>query len=292
MNPFIELANQRDNDAIGPSAGDMAIVHRWRGGINDKFRNIESLHNILTQKKADWNIPDSLIEAITSFRNELQTLIPLCRGPENSLIYRGRRNTLLAEAVRFCRQDVKAWAISQHAAGVLHADEVHTLGFLLPGDIGGHRQRAKATTAIAEVKVQVLSADNIRVIIDRAAEENAGAVSRSWPEGVRQALISIIDVDGNKEIYHRLTSRLHTTISMPAGSHGKQFAIKAAFLRHIDDSPTFGPAPTFSMPLTTEDLITRVNRQHPDADARAHEIELHRREITRLEAEIAAAKNP
>jgi multidrug efflux pump subunit AcrB len=33
---------------------------------------------------------------------------------------------------------------------------------------------------------------------------------------------------------------------MPDGSHGKQFIVKASFLKHGDDEPTF------SMPLTTE----------------------------------------
>jgi hypothetical protein len=41
---------------------------------------------------------------------------------------------------------------------------------------------------------------------------------------------------------------------MPDDSHGKQFFIKASFLHHIDDAPRFIPQPTFSMPLTTEDL--------------------------------------
>jgi hypothetical protein len=51
------------------------------------------------------------------------------------------------------------------------------------------------------------------------------------------------------------TTRLHNDIDMPAGSRGKQFIIKAAFLRHISDKPRFGSEPTFSMPLTTEDLV-------------------------------------
>jgi hypothetical protein len=41
---------------------------------------------------------------------------------------------------------------------------------------------------------------------------------------------------------------------MPPGSHGKQFVIRAAFLKHPDDVPYFGNSPTFSMPLTTGDL--------------------------------------
>jgi hypothetical protein len=39
---------------------------------------------------------------------------------------------------------------------------------------------------------------------------------------------------------------------MPPGSHGKQLAIKTAFLRHVDDTPNFGDSPTFSMSLTTD----------------------------------------
>jgi hypothetical protein len=48
---------------------------------------------------------------------------------------------------------------------------------------------------------------------------------------------------------------------MPEGSRGKLFIIKAAFLRHIDDSPRFGPEPTFFMPLTTEDLAATITKK-------------------------------
>jgi hypothetical protein len=49
---------------------------------------------------------------------------------------------------------------------------------------------------------------------------------------------------------------------MPDGSHGKQFIIKASFLRHVNDEPRFGNEPTFSIPLTTEDLAASLDRRH------------------------------
>jgi hypothetical protein len=43
---------------------------------------------------------------------------------------------------------------------------------------------------------------------------------------------------------------------------GRQFIIKASFLKHVNDEPRFGNEPTFSMPLTTEDLAATLDRQH------------------------------
>jgi hypothetical protein len=76
---------------------------------------------------------------------------------------------------------------------------------------------------------------------------------------------------------------------MPAGSHGKQFIIKASFLKHVNDEPRFGNEPTFSMPLTTEDLAAALDRQHhEDFEAQIQEVERQRQEIERLHAELNA----
>jgi hypothetical protein len=50
---------------------------------------------------------------------------------------------------------------------------------------------------------------------------------------------------------------LHNDIKMLAGSGGKAFVAKAAFLRYLDDEPVFGPQPTFTMPFSTEDLTVK-----------------------------------
>jgi hypothetical protein len=90
---------------------------------------------------------------------------------------------------------------------------------------------------------------------------NKADVAHGWPAGVQQALIVTVAADGKTEILRRQpTTRLHNDVQMPEGSHGKQFIIKAAFLKHIDDEPEFGPEPTFSMPLSTEDLAGRITK--------------------------------
>jgi hypothetical protein len=94
------------------------------------------------------------------------------------------------------------------------------------------------------------------------------------------ALIVITAADGAAEVYRQMTSRLHNDIRMPAGSHGKQFIIKAAFLKHVNDEPRFGNEPTFSMPLTTEDLAAAFERRQREA------LEAQRLEVERLRAEL------
>jgi hypothetical protein len=59
----------------------------------------------------------------------------------------------------------------------------------------------------------------------------------------------------------------------------------------VDDEPRFGNEPTFSMPLTTEDLAAALDRQHHEEfEAQMREVECQRQEIERLHAELDAKK--
>jgi hypothetical protein len=128
-------------------------------------------------------------------------------------------------------------------------------------------------------------------VIDQSAGENAAQVKHGWPPGVKTALIVITAADGKTEIHRQFTTRLHNDIRMPDGSHGKQFIIKASFLKHINDEPRFGSEPTFSMPLTTEDLAATIDRQHyEDFESQLQELERQRQEIERLHAELNTKK--
>jgi hypothetical protein len=91
-------------------------------------------------------------------------------------------------------------------------------------------------------------------VIDRSADENAAQVAHGWPEGGHNALLVITADDGKTEVYRQMTTRL------PDGSHGKQFIVKASFLKHVNDEPRFSNEPTFSMPLTTENLAAALAR--------------------------------
>ncbi|MDR1403676.1 MAG: hypothetical protein LBJ60_08265, partial [Tannerellaceae bacterium] len=136
--------------------------------------------------------------------------------------------------------------------------------------------------------VRVISEDAIRVVIDQSSAENAALVAHGWPPGVRQALIVITGAADGKEVYRQMTTRLHNDVFLP-GFHGKQFIIKAAFMKHIDDEPIFGNQPTFSLPLTTEDLVAALEKQHEtDTAAHALEVERHRLEMEELHKKLDA----
>jgi hypothetical protein len=218
-------------------------------------------------------------------------LINKCRTNLASAADRELRNTLLKSTVGLCLVQVKIWAYGEFSAGIMTADDVHLLGFLLPGETGGHHSRTEATDVVAEVKVKVVNEDFIRVVVDQSGGENAAQVVHGWPDGTKNALIVITSADGKTEVYRQVTSRLHNDIRMPDGSHGKQFIIKAAFLKHVDDDPRFGNEPTFSMPLTTEDLAAALDRQHHENfEAQLREVERQRQEIERLHAELNVQK--
>ena len=260
----------------------LANIRKWHGSIDVKFGNIDNIVKRVTAHQTEWNMPADLYAELTGNRDRLQELINKCRTIAASSEDRTLRDSLLKSTVSLCLLQVKIWAYAQFSAGILTADDVHLLGFRLPGETGGRRDRTEGTDAVAEVKV--INEDNIRVVIDQSGGENAAQVVSGWPVGVRYARIVITAADGKTEVYNKLTTRLHNDIPMPKSSHGKQFIIKASFLKHIDDEPRFGNEPTFSMPLTTEDLVISRDRRHQE------EFEAQQQEIERMQAVLNEKK--
>ena len=258
----------------------LANIRRWHGSIDEQFDNIDNLVNTIEAHSTTWTIPAELLTQLSEIRTLLQQLISKCRSNSGSASDRTVRNSLLKTTVGLCLTQVKTWAYSEYYSGVMSADDVHLLGFLLPGETGGHRSRTEASDTLAEVKVTVINEDFIRVVVDQSVGENAARVRHGWPSGVRQALIVILSSDGKTEVLRKQTTRLHTDIRMPEGSRGKLFIAKAAFLKHIDDDPRFGTEPTFSMPLNTEDLVAILDRQHHEEfEEQIREVEQHRQEL-------------
>jgi hypothetical protein len=246
----------------------LATARAWHGTIEAKFSNIENLV-VTIQAHSSWGVPTSVFAQVVNNRTQLASLIPKCKSTHGAPADREQRNILLKSTVSMCLGQIKAWAHTQYYNNVMTLGDLHSLGFLLPGESGGKHDRAEPTEVIPAVKVKIISADVIRVVIDQSAADNAALVVHGWPPGVRMALIVITAADGVTEVIRKQTTRLHNNILMPAGSHGKQFLIKASFLRHIDDEPRFGPEPTFSMPLTTADLVVSVRTGH-DKDGEAN----------------------
>jgi hypothetical protein len=265
--------------------GILYSVRRWHGGIDEQFAAINNLLDIVNEHQPTWAMPVDLYMQLIDNQNNLNVLIARCRTNLASRADREQRNTLLKSTVGLCLMQVRIWAYGRYSEGVMTADDVHLIGFLLPGETGGHHDRTETTDVKAEVKVTVLNEDVINAVIDQSAGENAAQVEHGWPPGIRLAMIVITAADGETEIFRIITTRLHNKIHMPEGSHGKQFIIKASFLKHVNDEPLFGNEPTFSMPLTTEDLAAAVKRQTNE------ELERQRQEIERLNAELNAQKN-
>ncbi|MDR3350950.1 MAG: hypothetical protein LBN98_04835 [Prevotellaceae bacterium] len=265
--------------------GLLAGARRWHGGINDQFAAIDNLVNTILSHP-EWPYPADFGQ-VASNRDQLLILINRCHTNQASLTDRAQRNMLLKSTVGLCLLQVKVWAYASYTNNTITANDVHLLGFLLPGETGGHHDRTKATNITAEVKVKILDEDHIRVVIDQSVDENAALVAHGWPPGVKNAMIVILASDGKTEVYRQITTRLHNDIQMPEGSRGKQFIIKAAFLKHVDDDPIFGAEPTFFMPLNTEDLAAALDRQHHEEfEEQIREVERQRQEIERLRAEL------
>jgi hypothetical protein len=260
--------------------GVRTLARQWHGTIDEQFSNINNLVNRITAQP-QWNFPGELLTQLTTNRDSLRTLIEKCRTHDASQNDRLLRSALLKSTVGLCLQQVRLWIYGAFSVNTLTAEDVHELGFLLPGETSGRHNRTEATDVHAEVKVSVVSEDIIRVVVDQSAGENAAQVVHGWPAGVKHALIVIYAADGETEVLRTITTRLHNDIQMPEGSRGKLFIIKASFLKHLDDHPRFGNAPTFSMPLTTNDLAHILDRQaHEEYEAHLREVEQHRQEVS------------
>ncbi|MDR0692232.1 MAG: hypothetical protein LBF69_04250 [Prevotellaceae bacterium] len=233
----------------------LAATRRWHGTFNEQFSAIDNLVKIIEAHQPDWALPPALFAQLRDNRDRLEELNAKCGTLSASAADRYLRKSLLKLTVDLCVLKIKLWAYGQYAIDVMTLEDVHMLGFLLPGKSGGHHSRHEATDVKPGIRVRVINTDFIRVTLSRSDGMNAAQAAHGWPTGVRHALIVILADDGKTEVYHKLTTRLHNDIQMPQGSHGKLFIVKAAFLRHVDDHPRFGTEQTVSMPLTTEDLV-------------------------------------
>jgi hypothetical protein len=268
----------------------IAMFKKWHGSIGDQFDNINRATDILLGNRQKWPVPQEIVDYITKARVDLDGLIKECRTTAASADLRMKRNTLLKNTVGFFLLTVRNWTYGQFSDGTMTIDDIHSLGFLLSGERSGQHRRASETLALAQVKVRVNDDKTIVAVVDKSYAENAALVTSGWPTDARMAVIVIKDTAGN-EVYRQMTTRLHNEIIMPGDSRGKQFMIKASFLKHVDDETHFGNEPTFSMPLTTEDLAAIHDQQHhDDFEERLRAIEQHRREVEELEADHAAAK--
>jgi hypothetical protein len=122
-------------------------VRLWRGGIADRFAAIDKLVNVLRVHQPTWIMPGNLLTVLISNRNRLQELIN--KNFAASRADREQRDSLLKSTVDICLMQVKTWAHSEFEAGALTAEDVHQLGFLVPGETG-HRRRTKASSTTTE----------------------------------------------------------------------------------------------------------------------------------------------
>jgi hypothetical protein len=270
--------------------GIRSTILNWHGTYNQQHDNIRNVIKII-KLHSGWPVPAEAYKELTDMEAELAPLMQVCGTTSASSVTRMKRRTLVKALVALCLSDMKTWALEMYRLKQMTADDVHELGFRLFGERGGSHARVMATNVTPAIKVRNISPEIVRVIIDKSAGENAAEVTRGWPEGVKYALIIIISVDDRKEIVRLISTRVYNDIKMPEGSRGKQFEVKASFLKHTDDEPRFGNAPVFSMPLSTDDLIARVDRHaHEDLEEKLQEVEQRRLELEQLLAEIEAAK--
>jgi hypothetical protein len=273
-------------------------ARQWHGGRKKQFFMIDNLFNKIILHKSEWHIPIDVIDYLTDKYAQLDELMKKCSSIDGSTADRRHRETLLKSMVKYCLSRVKFLVLGLYSEGFMTHEDIHDLGFLVPGEAGGDRKRKEPTKEIPLVKFKIVNEDAVTIIVDRSIVEDAAKVGISWPRGVKFALIIILASDGTTEIMRTITTTIYNDIRMPAGSHGKQFLVKCAFLVHANDKPLFGTEQIFSMPSTTQDLIISLeekkqkNLEDPIRKIEQHllEIEQHRLEIERLKAELEKEK--
>jgi hypothetical protein len=238
-----------------PTEGTLALTRGWHGSRRQKLMNIKNLLAILAAHK-NWAYSAEVVARLTVLGGRIEVLTEKCESNQASGADREELKQLLKQAIALCTRQMKFWALNMYALGEMTLPDLHSLGFLLPGERGVSRARARATLALGVPRPVVIDADHVRVTVDHAFGENAGQVASGWPPDAKFILIVIRASDGKTEVFRTISSQIHNDIQMPEGSHGKIFLVRAAFLRHPDDEPHFGLEPTFSMPFTTGDLAS------------------------------------
>jgi hypothetical protein len=229
------------------------VAKNWRGKQDARYTNIVNMYNTMKSMQPAWKIPEPVMSVLDEKVPELVKIVEICQGRNAGSLDRAARRGLTAELVNFSLGTVKNVAYGAYAVGDITLRDVHALGFMLAGESGGAHARSKPNKVQAEAKVEVIDYSSINLVVDKAAHENAGPVAKGWPKGARSVKVVIEDTDG-KEVLVAMSSQLHTRIRMPEGSRGKQFVLRAAFLRHLDDDPVYSGEVMFTMPLMIRDI--------------------------------------
>jgi hypothetical protein len=272
--PPAGAANHPESRYLHAKGALLSHTRRWHGTADKKFINIFDLVKIVKNNQTTWKMPDEMYNTLTSNYDQLHKLISLCKTTFGSKNDRMRRDALLRETVFMCRFYVKMWAYGRFAEGVMNASDIHGLGFLMPGENGGRHKRKLPTDHKPHVTVTTLGSDAIHINIFNTNDEVI--VLHGWPEGVRNALFVVETPDGKQEILRRFTTKRHNRVEIPDGHHGEQLTVRAAFLRHVADTPLFGPTAYFTLPIETTDLLQKINQKYVD------EIEALKKELERV----------
>jgi hypothetical protein len=236
-----------------PTEGTLATARQWHGSRRQKLSNARNLLAVLAAHKS-WAYSAEVVGKISSTVERAGVLMDKCDSNQASGTDREELKQLMKQLTALCTKQMKFWALNLYGTGEMTLQELHSLGYLVPGERSGPRKRAKESVALGVPRPVVVDADHVSVTVDHAFGENAGQVASGWPGDAKYVLIVIRAADGKTEVFRTISSHLHNTIRMPEGSRGKLFLVRAAFLMHPDDDPKFGIEPTFSMPLTTGDL--------------------------------------
>jgi hypothetical protein len=271
--------------------GLLADVRKWHGRVDEQFANIDNLLKVIKAHK-DWEIDPDTMSALERNRDLLRELNAKCSAGEASPKDHRDRNSLLKSTVAYCLRRMKMWAYALYSDGYMTITDLHDLHFLIPGETAGRRPRSEDTKELPDTKVKIINMVKIEVILDQSNTENAALIRHGWPKGVKFGLIVILSADGKTEIIRQMTPRLRTEIELPADARGKMFIAKTAFLKHVDDSPTFGSQQVvFTMPQTSEDLGAVLGKQfHEEFEEDIRTVEDHRRDVEEREREAQRRK--
>jgi hypothetical protein len=268
----------------------LAEVRQWHGTIAQQCANVDHFIKTVEAHK-EWELDSRSLTELRGYRDEVVLLTRKCDNGEASPKDHRDRNAALKTAVGYCLLQMKLWAYNLYNEGLMTKEDLHGLRFLLPGETSGHHESGDDVEETkAEVKVTVINEDMIKVVVNQSTGENESQVARGWPHGIKHALIVIYSSTG-EEVLRYTTTRMRNDIPMPKDSRGQQFVIKAAFLRHLNDEPVFGNQPTFSIPINTVDLLAAIDHHHHQQfEEHVREVELHRQEVERLQAQLIEAQ--
>jgi hypothetical protein len=251
----LTAGNYKGNDDTYVPTGEQVRLNKgWHKSITEKMHCLTNLDNKLTLDGEYWGMDPAVLTQNHALYVQIEPYYTLYLSGDarNSELVIFRR--LLGEDVEYALDVVKPDAIGRCGVGAMDISDLNSLGFLMPNQGKGRHERSGENEIVPETNAKVTAIDTVMVTVDNALDKHGNRTKGSKPKGVKQILIVLQDEKG-VEIFNKMFTKTQVYIDIDQKYRGEIILVRAAFLKHVDDTPHFGEPVAVSMPKDIADIL-------------------------------------